>query len=137
MEEVYKVFFQNKFPRVFPKMKDTLQFAPDRKIGGWFLLEEHTIIRVYGFSHEPYILPTFLTPRVFSLEFIRHNLIVENENFVSFKKASKVKFPWVVGPFIIKNKFALPVVESMLHGMNFKKYFAVNYEPHHVISQRR
>ena len=95
-------------------MEEALQFAPNRKTGEWFLLEEHTIIRVYGFSHEPYILPTFLTPRVFSLEFIRHNLIVENENFVSFKKASKVKFPWVVGPFIIKNKVALPVVEGLL-----------------------
>ena len=78
MEKVYKVFFQNKFPRVLSQMKETLQFAPDRKIWDWFLLEEHTIIKVYGFAHEPYILPAFPTPRVFALEFIRHTLIVEN-----------------------------------------------------------
>ena len=37
MEEVYKVFFQNKLPRVFLEM-EALQFSPDRKIGDWFLL---------------------------------------------------------------------------------------------------
>ena len=36
-----------------------------------------------------------------------------------------------------KNKDALPVIEILLQEMNFRKYFAVNYDPHHVISQRR
>ena len=91
-------------------MKEFLQFSPDKRIGDWFLLEEHTIIRVYGFTHEPYILPAFLTPRIFALELIRHNLIVENEHFINFRKASEIKFPWVVGPFIIKIKAAFPVI---------------------------
>ena len=78
MEEVYKVFFEEKLPRVLPLMKEVLQFSPDRRIGDWFLLEEHTIILLYGFIHNPYILPAFLTPRVFSLELIRQKLIVEN-----------------------------------------------------------
>ena len=78
-------------------MQEALQFAPDRKIGDWFLLEQHTIIGVYCFSHEPYILPAFLTPRVFPLEFTRQKLIVENEHFISFKKAYEIKFPWLVG----------------------------------------
>ena len=51
---------------------------------------------------------------------------MENEHFSSFKKDFEIKFPWVVGPFIIKNKVALPVVESLLQEMNFKKAFAVN-----------
>ena len=104
MSKVYKILFQNKFPRVLPQMQRALQFALDRKIWDWFLLEEHTIIRVYDFTHEPYILPPFLTPRFFALEFIRQKLIVENEHFISFKKASEIKFPWVVGPFIIEIK---------------------------------
>ena len=111
MEEVYKVFFQNKFHRVLPKMQEDLQFDPNWKIGDWFLLQEHTIIRVCGFSHEPYIFPVFRAPRVFSLKFIRQKLILENEHFNSFKKDSKIKFPWVVGPFIIKNKVSLPLDE--------------------------
>ena len=68
MEEVYKVFFHNKLHRVFLEM-EALHFSPDRKIGDWFLLEDHTVIRMYGFSHEPYILLAFVTPIFFSLEF--------------------------------------------------------------------
>ena len=101
------------------------------------MLEEHTIIKVYGFTHEPYIFPSFLTPRVVGLDFLIHELIVENEHFISFKKASEIKFPWVVGTFIIKNKYGLPIVETMLQNMNFKKAIAANYDPHHVISLRR
>ena len=48
-----------------------------------------------------------------------------------------MKFPWVSGPFIIKNKVSLPVVESLLKEMDFKTTFAVNYDPQHVISIRR
>ena len=54
MAEFYKVLFQNKFPRVLPEMQEALQFAPNRNMWDWFLLEEHTIITVYGFVHEPY-----------------------------------------------------------------------------------
>ena len=65
------------------------------------------------FYHEPYILLVFLTPRVISLEFITRKLIVENEHFISFKKAYEIKVPWIFGPFIIKNKAAFRVVEGM------------------------
>ena len=68
---------------------------------------------------------------------IRHKVIAENENFISFRKSSEVKFPWVVGPFIIESKSAIPVVDSLLKGMYFKTNFAVNYDPLHVISTRR
>ena len=53
MVEVYKIFYQDKLPKVLPIMKEALQFTPAGKMGDWFLLEEHTIIRVYGFTHEP------------------------------------------------------------------------------------
>ena len=92
---------------------------------------------MYGFSHDPYILPYLLTPIVFYLDLLRQKLIVENEHFISLKKASEIKFPWVFGPFIIKSKVALHVVEIMLHEMDFKKAFSINYDPQHVISQRR
>ena len=93
MVEFYNFFFQNKLPKEIQLMKEDLQFAPDRKMGDWFLLEEHTIIMVYGFTHEPYILAAFLTPRVFALELVRHKLIVQYEHFISFKRASKINFP--------------------------------------------
>ena len=82
-------------------------------------MEEGTIIRVYVFVHPPYVLPTFLTPGIFSLKFIRKNLIVENEHFINFKKSSEIKFPWVISPFIIKSRVYFPMVEYLLKEMEF------------------
>ena len=95
-------------------MEEVLQFSPNRRVVDWFLLKEYTIIRVYGFVHEPYILSAFLTPRIFDLEIIRKNIIVENEHFMNFRKAFEIKFPLKVGPFIIKNKATLPLIEGLL-----------------------
>ena len=137
MSEVYRVMFQDKMPRVLPKMEEVLQFSPDRRVGDWFLLKEHIIIRVYGFIHEPYILPAFLKPRIFALEFITKNFIIGNEHLLIFRKASEIKFPLKVGPFIIKNKYPLPIVEGLLQYMNFMKVTKINYDPHHIISHSR
>ena len=74
MALVYNVFFQERLPRVLPKMKEILQLSPERRIGDWFLSKHGTMIRVYGFVHQHYILPAFFTARVFALELIRHRL---------------------------------------------------------------
>ena len=94
------------------------------------------MIRVYGFVHQPYILPDILTIRVFALELIRQRLIVEDENFLSYKKNSKIKFPWTIGPFVIKRKSSLPMIERMLREMGFLVESSINYDPHHIISNR-
>ena len=71
------------------------------------------------------------------MELTRKKLIVENEHFLNFKKSSKIKFPWDVGPFIIKNKYALPIIEILVKEMGFPTEVAINYDPHHIISIRR
>ena len=93
MAEIFSIFFQEIFPTVFPKMKKTLQLSHSKMIGDWFLSEYETIIMLYGFVHHPYILPSFLTTRIFSLEFIRQRLTVEEEHILNFKKSSYIKFP--------------------------------------------
>ena len=80
-------------PRVLPEMKETLKLSPSKRIGVWFLSDSKTIIRLYGFVHQPYIIPTFLTTTVFYLEFIRQRLTVEEEHILSFKKSPDIKFP--------------------------------------------
>ena len=95
------------------------------------------MIILYGFVYHPYILPAFLTVGVFSLELIRQKLVVENEHFLNFKKSSEIKFPCFLGPFIIKNKFALPMIESLLREMGFHINVFIKYDPHHIISIRR
>ena len=85
-------------------MKLMLQSSSDDRIGDWFLYKYFTVLRVYGFTGEPYKLPIFLTPRIFALEFMRQRLCVEEEHFGAFKKSSNIKFSLKVGPFIFKKK---------------------------------
>ena len=118
-------------------MKEILQLSHERRIGNWFLFEHGTVIRVYPFFYQPYILPTFLTVRVFALELIRQRLIVEDEHLLIYNKPLEVKFPWKVGPFGIKSKSTLPTFESMLREMGFSVEVSINYDPHHIISNRR
>ena len=50
MYEVYNAFFQKRLPRVLPQMKEMLQFSPEKRIEDWFLLEQGTVIILYGFE---------------------------------------------------------------------------------------
>ena len=101
-----------------------------KKIGDWFLIEFGTTIRLYGLVHPPSILPSFLTPRVFSLELIRQKLIVEEEHFLNFKKSSNLIFPWELKPYTVRSKVAFSLVSNLLRGMEFYPGQAINYDPH-------
>ena len=59
------------------------------------------------------------------------------EHFRVFKKSSNVKFLLKVGPFIFKNISSLLVIEKLLEVMDFQKEQRINYDPHHIISQRK
>ena len=137
MYEMHKLLFNEVLPRVLEEMKLLLQSSSEDRIGDWFLYKDFTILRVYGFTGEPYKLPIFLTPRTFALEFVRKILCAEEEHFGAFKKSSNIKFPFKVGPFIFKNKSALMIVEKLLEIMDFQKEQRINYDPHHIISQRK
>jgi hypothetical protein len=52
-------------PRMFHEFKKILQLRKHTRLGYWYLDEDHTIIRVYGFEQDPYKLSIFLTPRIF------------------------------------------------------------------------
>ena len=99
-------------------------------------MEEGIVIRVHGFFHSPYGLPASVTPKIFALDFIRKNLIVDNEHFINFKKSPKIKFPWVVGPFTIKTKDSLPVVEKLPKEMKFQNFRVVILPYHHSLDFR-
>ena len=107
MLEFYKIIFNVELPRVLEGMKFMLQFTLDTRTGNSFLYKDHTIIRFYGFIDALYILPSFLTQRFFSLEFVRHKLHSKNEHFPSFRNSYHVKFSFKIEPFIIKNKASL------------------------------
>ena len=114
-----------------------MQSSPEDRVGDWFLYRGYTVLRIYGFTGQPYRLPSFLTPRIFTLDFMRQRLLSEEEHFGAFKKYSSIKFPLKVGPFIFKGKGALDFTEKLLKNMDFIKDVNVNYDPHHVISLRK
>ena len=61
---------------------------------------------------------------------------METEHFLKLRKSTEIRFPWVVGPFIIKNKASLPMIERLLREMGFPNEAAINYDPRHIISIR-
>ena len=135
MSEVYNAIFQKKLPIVLPEMKNILRISTEKRIGDWFLLEQGIVIRLYGFVHQCYLFPAFLTPRFFSMELITQKLIVETRHFLNFNKSIEIRYPWVVSPFIIKNRASLPMIQSLLKEMGFFIEFSINYDPHHVLFQ--
>jgi hypothetical protein len=72
------------------------------------LFMHSTVIWVYGYQEGPYLLHVFLNPRVFALEFIRQRIISEIDNFLKMHKASNLKFPFIMGPFVVNTRSCLP-----------------------------
>ena len=93
MSYVYSALFQYRIPRALPQMRETLKFYPEKIIKDSFLSEHRKVIALYGFWHQPFVLPAFFTLRVYALELIKKRLIVENEHFMNFRKSSNIKFP--------------------------------------------
>ena len=126
--------FNPKVKRISEEMKQALQKEP---FGDRFLRKEYSMMRIYGFTAAPYILPVFLTPTIFSLELIRQRIHADIEHFTSHKKNSWIKYPINIGSFIVKKEEAISIVEEMLKQMKFVEELALDYDPKGVISQRK
>ena len=48
-----------------------------------------------------------------------------------------MKFRWEVGPYVVRSRVALPVIDNMLKSMGFPSRVAINYDTHQMISKRR
>jgi hypothetical protein len=77
MYRVYSLIFSTSLPRVLEEMKISLQTNPENRVGYWVLFMHSTIIWVYGYQEGPYLLLVLLTPRVFSLDFLKQRIISE------------------------------------------------------------
>jgi hypothetical protein len=81
-------------------------------------------------------LPIFLTLGIFSLEFIKERIISETENFLKLHKASNFKFPFIIGPFIVKTRLCLSHIQENLKEFGFSQLQGRRYDPHQIISKR-
>jgi hypothetical protein len=88
------------------------------------------VIWVYGFHESPYLLLVFLTPGIFSLEFIRQRIISETKNFIKLHRASRIKIPFVIGPFVVNSRSFLSQVKKKLKYFGFSEIQGTKYDPH-------
>jgi hypothetical protein len=137
MSRVYSLIFNTIIPRVLDDTRSYLQPNLENRVGDWLLFMHSTVIRVYGCHESPYILPIFLTPRIFALEFIRQRIISETKHFLKLRKASNLKFPFIIGPFIVKTRSCLSQIQAKLKDFGFAQLQGIGYDPHQIISKRR
>ena len=43
----------------------------------------------------------------------------------------------MVGPYVVKCRASIPIIENLLRSMGFSLGASINYDPHQVISKRR
>ena len=90
----------NSEPRIMEEIRKSLQLSDQTKTGDWYLYQNYTVLRIYGCELAPYKLPKFLPTRIYSLQYIRQMLNVDEVHFVSPKKKSQVRIKTQIGPFI-------------------------------------
>jgi hypothetical protein len=137
MSMVYSLILGTDLPRVLEEMKISLQPNLENRVADLMLFTHSTIIWVYGYQEGPYLLPIFLTPRVFSIEFIRQRIILKTKNFLKTHKASNLKFPFIIGPYVVKTKSCLPHIQVKLSGFRFTQLQGRKYDPRQIIYTRR
>ena len=137
MSEVYAMIHEERIPRVSSKLQTYLHPSAEFDIGNWFLYMDYIVFRVYGAEVNPYGLPTFLTPRIFALEILRRRF---NSYFIQFSSKNQVasfKLPLTIGPFTVKNKEVVKLIDEMMACYKFEEDQACQYDPYHIISYKR
>ena len=121
-------------PRIAAEIKIILHLSEELKVGDWYLYHNFTEIRIYGCELQPYKFPIFLPMRIFSLEYIRQMMNVEDVHFVSRKQKDQFKLKAQFDPFITNTRSAGREVDNLLKQMKFKLSFSWSYDPLWIIS---
>lgn len=134
---IYGLIHEEKFPRVTEEMRKGLQLKKGKATGDWFLYQGSTLIGVYDFQGFSYVLPAFLTPIIFYLEFARQILSLEELHFMRAHKTSNLKSPFTLGTFTFKSKSCVAILDSYMCQFQFLLAPMVRYDPLDVISKRK
>jgi hypothetical protein len=124
-------------PRINDEVQRILHLSDNIKTRDWYLYQNYTKIRVYGWELAPYKLPKYLPVRIFSLEYIRQIINSDDIHFVSLKKKQQLRFKGSIGSFICNNHGAREEADRMLREMNFFMSFPWHYDPCGIISEMR
>ena len=136
MSKIYTLIYDQELPRFIEMMRNHLQSGSEVTCD-WFLYAENIEITLYGFTGYPFLLPAFLTDRVFSLEFARQRVHTENEHFLNNKKGCNISFHYTIGPFVIKSSQTVQILIEILESMKLQRIEKMNYDPRGVMSTRK
>lgn len=78
-------------PRIGNDIKRILHLSEQTENGDWYLDQNYTEIRIQGCELAPYKLPKYVPFRIFSLEYIRSMIHMDELHFVSGKRKSQFK----------------------------------------------
>ena len=97
MSRIYTLIYDQELHRVTKMIRSHLQSGSE-VTRDWFLYAENIENRLYGFTGYPFLLPAFLTDRLFALEFVRQRVHTENEHFLNNEKGCNISFHYTIGP---------------------------------------
>ena len=117
-------------------MRSHLQTC-SKVIGDWFLYADYTKIRLYGFTGYHFLLPTFWNDRIFTFEFARQRIHIENEHFLNIKKGCNISFHYTIGPFVIMSSQTVQILTDILESMKLQRTKRINYDPRGVMATRK
>lgn len=81
----------NAKPIIHPEIKRILHLSDDTKRGDSYLYQSYTEIGIYGCEFPLYKLPKFVPIQIFSLEFIRKMINMDQLHFLAAKKKAQFK----------------------------------------------
>jgi len=93
-------------PKISSNIRRILQLSKQHKVGDWYLYQNHTKIRIYGYKLAPYKLPRYLPMRLSSLEYYRKIANSDEVHFVKSKKKSQLIIKDQLGPFVCNGREA-------------------------------
>jgi hypothetical protein len=112
MSKAYKIIHNQDPPIIFPECKQLLQLSLDKRV------------------------EDFMTPIIFSLEYVRKRLNSDKIYFVPSKHKVNFKLKKEVGPFIGNTRSALQVTTKMLLAPGLQQGEPWNFDPLGIISSK-
>jgi len=116
---VYYFNYEANYPRVPQQFQNYIHPQTENQIRDWFLYLDYTVIRVYGSEDQTYRIPAFLTPRIYSLVVLRKRLHSDELDFSSKKQTSTFNVPITIGPFIVKNRESIDLIDDIMACFGF------------------
>lgn len=128
---------KNVEPRMGYEIQRILHLGDQEKTGDWYLYQNRTESRVYGYELPPHRWQKYVPMSIFSLEYVRKMINMDDLHFVWAKKKDELKIKTQVGPFLYYSRAIGTEAETLLKYINFQLSFTWSYDPFNIISNLR